>query len=138
MYKALAISSNVVAVKMIQDVGIPMVIDMAKALGLTTPLTYDYTISLGSNGVKLYDMVIVYGNFANGGYRVQPYAIEKIETKRGKVIYQAQIRRRCRSAYKALRFLRFLQRTLAGYQEKSYAFSFLLSKTSPGSRSSVV
>ena len=89
MYKALAISSNVVAVKMIQDVGIQMVIDMAKALGLTTPLTYDYTISLGSNGVKLYDMVIVYGNFANGGYRVQPYAIEKIETKRGKVIYQA-------------------------------------------------
>ena len=89
MYKALAISSNVIAVKMIQDVGIQMVIDMAKALGLTTPLTYDYTISLGSNGVKLYDMVIVYGNFANGGYRVQPYAIEKIETKRGKVIYQA-------------------------------------------------
>ena len=89
MYKALAISSNVVAVKMIQDVGIQMVIDMAKALGLTTPLTYDYTISLGSNGAKLYDMVIVYGNFANGGYRVQPYAIEKIETKRGKVIYQA-------------------------------------------------
>lgn len=90
LYKALAISSNVVAVKMIQDVGIQMVIDMAKALGLTTPLTYDYTISLGSNGAKLYDMVIVYGNFANGGYRVQPYAIEKIETKRGKVIYQAQ------------------------------------------------
>ncbi len=89
LYKALAISSNVVAVKMIQDVGIQMVIDMAKALGITTPLTYDYTISLGSNGVKLYDMVVAYGNFANGGYRVQPYAIQKIETQRGKVVYEA-------------------------------------------------
>lgn len=89
LYKALAISSNVVAVKLIQDVGIQIVIDMAKALGITTPLTYDYTISLGSNGVKLYDMVIAYGNFANGGYRVQPYSIEKIETQRGKLIYQA-------------------------------------------------
>ena len=89
LYKALAVSSNVVAVKMIQDVGISMVIDMAKALGITTPLTYDYTISLGSNGAKLYDMVIAYGNFANGGYRVQPYSIQKIETQRGKLIYEA-------------------------------------------------
>ncbi len=89
LYKALALSSNVVAVKLIQDVGIAAVIDMAKSLGITTPLTYDYTISLGSNGVRLYDMVVVYGNFANGGYRVKPYAIERIETQRGKVIYQA-------------------------------------------------
>lgn len=90
LYRALAISSNVIAVKLIEDTGIGPVIDMAKALGITTPLTHDYTISLGSNGVKLYDMVVVYGNFANGGYKVKPYAIEKIETERGKIVYQAQ------------------------------------------------
>ena len=90
LYKALAFSSNVIAVKLIQDVGINAVVDIAKALGITTPLTHDYTIALGSNGVKLYDMVVVYGNFANGGYRVKPYSIEKIETQRGKVIYQAK------------------------------------------------
>lgn len=89
LYKALAISSNVVAVKLIRDVGIDKVIEMAKSLGITTPLTKDYTISLGSNGVKLYDMVIAYGTFANGGYKVKPYSIERIETTRGKVIYQA-------------------------------------------------
>ena len=90
LYKALAISSNVVAVRLIQAVGIGPVLDMARSLGITTPLTYDYTIALGSNGVKLYDMVIVYGAFANGGYRVMPYAVEKIETQRGKVIYEAK------------------------------------------------
>ena len=90
LYKALALSSNVAAVKLIEDVGIAAVIDMAKSLGITTPLTHDYTISLGSNGVKLYDMVVVYGNFANGGYRVKPYAIERIETQRGRVVYQAR------------------------------------------------
>ena len=90
LYKALAISSNVIAVKLIENTGIGPVIDMAKALGITTPLTHDYTISLGSNGVKLYDMVVVYGNFANGGYKVKPYAIEKIETARGKVVYEAE------------------------------------------------
>ncbi len=90
LYKALALSSNVVAVRLIEKIGIPAVIEMAKSLGITTPLTNDYTISLGSNGVKLYDMVVVYGNFANGGYKVKPYAIEKIVTQRGKVIYQAR------------------------------------------------
>lgn len=90
LYKALALSSNVVAVKLIYDIGIGPVIDMAKTLGITTPLTHDYTIALGSNGVKLYDMVVAYGTFANGGYKVQPYAIEKIETQRGKVIYEAR------------------------------------------------
>ena len=90
VYKALALSSNVAAVRLIEDVGIAAVIDMAKSLGITTPLTHDYTISLGSNGVKLYDMVVVYGNFANGGYRVKPYSIERIETQRGRVIYQAR------------------------------------------------
>ena len=90
LYKALAFSSNVVAVKLIQELGIDCVIEMAKDLGITTPLTRDFTISLGSNGVKLYDMVVAYGVFANGGYRVQPYAIEKIETQRGKVVYQAK------------------------------------------------
>ena len=90
LYKALAISSNVIAVKLIESTGIAPVIDMARALGITTPLTHDYTISLGSNGVKLYDMVVVYGNFANGGYKVKPYSIEKIETARGKVVYEAE------------------------------------------------
>ncbi len=90
LYKALALSSNVAAVKLIKDVGIAPVIDLAKSLGITTPLTHDYTIALGSNGVKLFDMVILYGTFANGGYKVQPYAIERIETQRGKVIYEAK------------------------------------------------
>ncbi len=90
LYKALALSSNVVAVKLIRDIGVAPVIDMAKALGITTRLTHDYTIALGSNGVKLYDMVVVYGNFANGGYKVKPYAIERIETQKGKIVYQAK------------------------------------------------
>lgn len=89
LYKALAISSNVIAVKLIKDIGVDSVINIAKAMGITTPLTRDFTIALGSNGVKLYDMVIAYGNFANGGYKVEPYSIEKIETNRGKVIYKA-------------------------------------------------
>ena len=89
VYKALMVSSNVCAARMIQEVGIRAVIQLAKVLGITTPLEYDYTISLGSNGVKLFEFVRAYGAFANGGYVVQPYAIERIEDSRGRVLYKA-------------------------------------------------
>lgn len=88
-YKALMVSSNVCAARMIQSTGVRSVIQMARVLGITTPLEYDYTIALGSNGVKLYEMTRAFGAFANGGYKVEPYAIERIETSRGKVVYQA-------------------------------------------------
>ena len=89
VYKALMVSSNVCAARLIQEVGIRPVKQLATLLGITTPLEYDYTISLGSNGVKLFEFVRAYGAFANGGYVVQPYAIEKIEDSRGRVLYRA-------------------------------------------------
>lgn len=88
VWQALAVSSNVVAVKMIEKVGVQNVISTAREMGITTPLQSDMTIALGSNGVKLYDMVIAYGAFANGGFRVRPYAVERVENSRGVVIYE--------------------------------------------------
>lgn len=89
LWKALAVSSNVIAASLIDKVGVGPVISVARDLGITTPLQPDLTISLGSNGVKLYDMVVAYGAFANGGFRVRPYAVERVENSRGVVIYEA-------------------------------------------------
>ncbi len=89
VYKALMISSNVCAARLIQYVGVRAVIQMARIMGITTPLEYDYTIALGSNGVKLYELTRAYGIFANGGFKVEPYGIERIESSRGKVLYSA-------------------------------------------------
>lgn len=89
VYKALMISSNVCAARVIQYTGVRAVIQMARMLGITTPLEYDYTIALGSNGVKLYEITRAYGAFANGGFKVEPYSVERVESSRGQVIYQA-------------------------------------------------
>lgn len=89
VYTALMVSSNVCAARLIKEVGIHSVIQTARVLGIETPLEYDYTIALGSNGVKLFEFTRAYGAFANGGYVVQPYAIERVETSRGKVVYKA-------------------------------------------------
>lgn len=89
VYSAMMVSSNVCAARVIQAVGIRAVIQISRVLGIETPLAYDYTIALGSNAVKLFEFTRAYGAFANGGYVVQPFGIERIETSRGKVIYEA-------------------------------------------------
>ena len=89
LHKALKVSSNVCAARLIKDVGIRSVIQVARVLGITTPLEYDYTIALGSNGTKLYEITRAYGAFANGGYIVEPFAVESVETSRGKIVYRA-------------------------------------------------
>jgi len=89
VYKALMISSNVCAARVIQYVGVRSVIQIARIMGITTPLEYDYTIALGSNAVKLYELTRAYGIYANGGFKIEPYGIERIESSRGKVLYTA-------------------------------------------------
>lgn len=89
VYTALMVSSNVCAARIIKEVGVRSVIQVARTLGIETPLEYDYTIALGSNGVKLFEFTRAYGAFANGGFVVQPYSVERVETSRGKVVYKA-------------------------------------------------
>jgi len=88
IWQALAISSNVAAVRLIKKSGVEAVIQTAREMGITTPLANDMTIALGSNGVKLYDMVVSYGAFANGGFRVRPYSVERVESSKGDTIYE--------------------------------------------------
>ena len=89
LYKALTYSSNSVSVRLIKEVGVGEVVRMARRLGITTPIANDPTIALGSSGVKLIEMATAYGVFANGGVKVEPYGIERVETSTGRIIYQA-------------------------------------------------
>lgn len=89
LYKGLTYSSNVMAAKLIKDTGVRPVISLVRSLGISTPIENDLTIALGSNGVKLSEMVVAYGAFANGGYKVKPYSVLKVETSLGKILYEA-------------------------------------------------
>ena len=90
IYTALMISSNVCTARLMEATGIRPVIQIARVMGISTPIPYDYTISLGSNSVKLFEMTRAYGVFANGGFKVEPYAIERIESSRGTILYEAR------------------------------------------------
>jgi len=91
--EALAQSLNVPSVKVLRDLaGLNESIELAREVGITTldedPSFYGLSIVLGGGGVKLLDMVSAYGVFANGGSRIVPSSIIKIEDNNGKIIYQ--------------------------------------------------
>ena len=90
VYTALMVSSNVCAARVMDSIGVRPVIQLARVMGITTPIPYDYTIALGSNSVKLFEMTRAFGIFANGGYKVEPYAIERVESSRGTILYEAR------------------------------------------------
>lgn len=76
-------SINVIAVKLIERVGVSPVIAMARRLGIKSHLRPEYALALGVSEVSLLEMVSAYGVFVTGGYRVEPFSIKKIVDGRG-------------------------------------------------------
>jgi penicillin-binding protein 1A len=87
---ALTKSVNTVAVRLLESIGVSFAIRHAARFGIpTTHLQKDLSLALGSGTVTPIELATGYSVFANGGYRIFPYVIERIEDMDGKVIYQA-------------------------------------------------
>lgn len=88
--RALYLSRNTVSVRLLQSVGVERARQLFMDFGLQEDqIPRNYTIALGTPQVLPVQMATGYATFANGGYRVQPYFIERIEDAYGKVIYKA-------------------------------------------------
>ncbi len=91
--EALGSSLNVVAVKVLQHAGIDRLVSLAQELGMTTlrdPQRYGLALTLGGGEVRLLELTAAYGAFANGGLRVEPQAILRVESTTGEVLWEAQ------------------------------------------------
>lgn len=87
--QAMAQSVNSITAWMMERLGPQNVIDMARDLGIESPLDPVYSLALGAGGdVSLYEMLGAYSTFANKGYYIKPYYISRIEDKNGNVIQQ--------------------------------------------------
>ncbi|WP_071461426.1 transglycosylase domain-containing protein [Bacillus massilinigeriensis] len=87
MAQALALSDNIYAVKTHLFLGEKELIETAKEFGLTTPMEKVPSLALGTSGVKVIEMAGAYSMLANGGRKVEPVLIERIENHNGEVIY---------------------------------------------------
>ncbi|MDR1243620.1 MAG: penicillin-binding protein 1A [Endomicrobium sp.] len=83
---ALALSINTCAVELIMKVTPIKVIQSARNLGITTPLSNSLSLALGSSDVTLQEMVSAFAVFASGGIKTTPYIIVKITDKDGKIL----------------------------------------------------
>jgi len=82
----LVYSRNIVAIKLLQEVGIDPVIKLAKEVGIHSKIKPDLTLALGSSEVSLLEMTGAYTPFANFGRYTQPIVIEKIIDRHGNVL----------------------------------------------------
>lgn len=93
---ALGSSLNIAAVKLLSLVGLKDMMSTAYEMGFDSLeptkenlARFGLSVTLGGGEVKLYDLVHAYGAFANGGERVEPVAILKVE-KDGKILYETK------------------------------------------------
>ncbi len=85
---ALSHSINSVAVRLLLDAGVEKVTATARRLGMKSPLRKDASLALGTSEVSLLDLTGAYAAFGNGGYVNEPYAIRRVTTGAGKVLFK--------------------------------------------------
>jgi len=84
---AFAQSINTVAARLANQVGTGRVADTAHRLGITSNIQTDPSMALGAVEVSPLEMAQAYDAFANGGFRIHAYGIERIRTASGRVLY---------------------------------------------------
>ena len=88
--KALINSRNLVSIRLLRAIGIPYAINYLQKFGFRREsLPRDLSLSLGSAAITPLELVTGYAAFANGGYKVAPYFIERLETSDNVVILRA-------------------------------------------------
>jgi penicillin-binding protein 1A len=89
--EALAKSKNVVSIRLLRGIGIDATIEQLLKFGFSAAdLPRNETLALGSASSTPLEVVTGYAVFANGGFLVQPYVVDKVLNAEDKVIFQHQ------------------------------------------------
>ncbi|MAC76873.1 MAG: penicillin-binding protein [Rhodobacteraceae bacterium] len=81
-------SRNLMTVRLAQEVGMGVVADYAERFGVYDDMGRYLANALGSQETTLYKMVSAYAMFANGGERVEPTLVDRIQDRYGRTIYR--------------------------------------------------
>jgi penicillin-binding protein 1A len=86
--EAFSRSINTISAKIGQQVGFSTIADMARRFGITTQISTYPAMVLGTSDVRLIEMTRAFASVANNGVAVTPYAIRKVVTADGQLLYQ--------------------------------------------------
>jgi penicillin-binding protein 1A len=88
-------SRNVMTVRLAQDVGMPLIAEYAKRFGVYDDLPTYLSFALGAGETTVMRMVTAYSMFANGGKRIKPTLIDRIQDRYGHTVFRHD-QRECR------------------------------------------
>jgi penicillin-binding protein 1A len=86
--EAFSRSINTISAKIGQQVGFSTIADMARRFGLTTDISTYPSMVLGTSDVRLIEMTRAFASIQNNGVAVTPYAIRRVVTADGRLLYQ--------------------------------------------------
>jgi penicillin-binding protein 1A len=86
--RGIELSRNVMTVRLAQDIGMPLIVEYAKMFGIYDKLTPVLAMALGSGETTDMKMTAAYATIANGGRKIVPTLIDRIQDRYGKTIYK--------------------------------------------------
>ncbi len=81
-------SRNLMTIRLAQEVGMPVIAGYAERFGVYDHMGTFLANSLGSQETTLYKMAAAYAMFANGGERVEPTLVDRVQDRNGRTIYR--------------------------------------------------
>jgi len=94
-------SRNLIAIRLLRDLGLPAVTQTALRFGFKPKqLPQKLSLALGSGYASPLQMARMYAVFANGGFLIKPYFIERIESATGEILFQSKPQKACPSCTK--------------------------------------
>lgn len=81
-------SRNLMTIRLAQEVGMDVVASYAERFGVYENMGPYLANALGSEETTLFNMVAAYAMFANGGERVEPTLVDRVQDRYGKTIYR--------------------------------------------------
>ncbi|WP_229837890.1 penicillin-binding protein 1A [Cellvibrio zantedeschiae] len=96
--RALYRSKNLVSIRILKSLGVDTLIDSLERFGFNKKeFPRELALALGAHGLTPMQMATAYASFANGGFKIDPYLISKIENGQGEIVYEAHPKRVCKT-----------------------------------------
>lgn len=96
--KALYLSRNLVSIRVLRAVGINQALNTASKFGFDrSTLPRNLSLALGTHALTPIEIATGYATFANGGYKVEPYLIDRLEDASGEIITRTEPLTVCRA-----------------------------------------
>ena len=89
--EALFRSRNLVSIRLLRRMGVDRTLEGLQAFGFDTgEMPSDLSLALGSHALTPMEIARGYATFANGGFLIKPYVLDKVIDRDGNIIYQAR------------------------------------------------